>query len=46
MQFKHSRGEQQRLLEIDQELKYLEMCDDENVGYFGTLIIIYSIRCF
>lgn len=32
LEFKHSRGEQQRLREIDQRLKYLETCDDENVG--------------
>ena len=32
MEFKHSRSEQQRLREIDQRLKYLEVHDDENVS--------------
>lgn len=32
MEFKHSRSEQQRLREIDQKLKYLEIHDDENVS--------------
>ena len=38
MEFKHSRDEQQRLREIDQRLKYLEMCEDQNVSYFNTII--------
>lgn len=40
MELKHSRGEQQRLKEIDYRLKCLEMSGDENenVRYF-------SIKC-
>ena len=43
MEFKHSRGEQQRLREIDQKLKYLETYDDENVGLTYFNISVFGI---